>query len=341
MGFGARKMVEIGGGVVNKIKVSCMAVLAVALNCAGVAFGATAVPEDMVLVPRGSFIMGSDKRDESKTTQEFGNTKPWYLDEHPSHKVETPDYFIDQKEVANRQYRDFVAQTRRNPPAYWLQTGYMLVLGMDKVAAQERDKLANLVTKVFRLDVDTRAMDKEQLLAAIRKRLDYMDTLPVVEVSWHDAEAFCRWAGKRLPSEVEWEKAARGADGHEFPWGDTWKAGMSNSGDESWEDGVAPVGSYAADRSPYQVLDMAGNVSEWVDDWYQPYTGSDYASKDFGKTYRVMRGAAWGREGHYAISLFQRGAYRFYLTPDSSHADLGFRCARDAAPAQADIKGVQ
>lgn len=288
-----------------------------------------AAPQGMVLVPAGKFVMGSDKREESKTVAEFGNTKPWYLDEHPMRKVELPAYYLDQLEVSNAQYREFVAKTRRNPPAYWLESGYMLALGRAKLQAQDADKLAKLATKVFKLDVDTGKMNREQLLAAIDKRLIYMDSLPVVEVSWHDADAFCRWAEKRLPSEAEWEKAARGANGSEFPWGDTWQAGMSNSGDESWDDGVAPVGSYKSDTSPYQVMDMAGNVSEWVSDWYQPYPGSDFTSKDFGKTYRVLRGAAWGREGHYAISLFQRGAYRFYLAPEDTHADLGFRCARD------------
>ena len=92
---------------------------------------------------------------------------------------------------------------------------------------------------------------------------------------------------------------------------------------------MAPVGSYPSDKSPFEVYDLAGNVSEWVEDWYKPYPGSDYKSDDFGTKYKVIRGAAWGREGHYAIKLFQRGAYRFNLSPDSTLADLGFRCAKD------------
>ena len=91
------------------------------------------------------------------------------------------------------------------------------------------------------------------------------------------------------------------------------------------------MGSYPTDKSPYGVFDMAGNVSEWVADWYQPYPGTDYQSDAFGKKFKVLRGAAWGREGHYAMHQFQRGAYRFYLDPDSILEDVGFRCAKSGS----------
>lgn len=283
-----------------------------------------------VLIPAGEFVMGSDKLDTEKKSGEFGNSKPWYLDEHPRHKENLKAYHIDKYEVTNGEYREYVDSKRIRPPGYWLETGYLLVLRMEKVRSRSVDSLRKLASKVMKLDVDTRTMDKGQLLAAMEKRFAYMDKLPVVDVSWIDADAYCRFRGKRLPSEAEWEKAARGVGGQEFPWGDTWKAGMANAGEEFWEDGVAPVGSYKSDRSPYGVYDLGGNVSEWVNDWYQAYPGSDYQSKEFGRMFKVMRGAGWGREGHYAISLFQRGAYRFFLRQDSSHADLGFRCARDS-----------
>lgn len=283
-----------------------------------------------VLVPAGEFIMGSDKVDGEKKASEFGNAKPWYLDEHPRHAVRLPAYYIDKYEVSNGEYRQYVDSKKVRPPAYWLKSGYILSLRMNKVKELDLQGLRRVVSKILHLDVDSRTMDRKQLLAAIDKRFQYMDSLPVVDVSWYDADAYCHWASKRLPTEEEWEKAARGKSGREFPWGDTWKAGMSNAGDEFWDDGVAPVGSYERDRSPYGVYDLAGNVSEWVQDWYHPYQGTDYQAREYGKQFKVMRGAGWGREGHYAISLFQRGAYRFFLSRESSHADLGFRCARDA-----------
>jgi len=283
----------------------------------------------MVRVPAGKFIMGSNNSGEAQAGKEFGNAKPWYLDEHPQRKVTTPAYAIDQFEVTNAQYREFVQKAQHVPPTVWVDSGYILSLKMEKLAPLDADQLRRLATKVFHLDMDTTTLEKEQLLKAIKERLALMDKLPVTFVSWFDADGFCRWAGKRLPTEMEWEKAARGAQGNEFPWGAEWGAGKSNSGDESWDDGVAPVGSYPTDKSPFNVYDLAGNVSEWVADWYKPYPGSDYKSDDFGTQYKVIRGAAWGREGHYAIKLFQRGAYRFNLSPDSTLADLGFRCAKD------------
>ncbi len=287
------------------------------------------VAPGMVRVPAGEFIMGSNNTGEAQASKEFGNAKPWYLDEHPQRNVKTRAYAIDQFEVTNGQYREFVQKAQRSPPTLWVDNGYILSLKMEKVQPLDVEQLRKLVAKVFHLDMDTTKMDKEQLLKAVKDRLALMDTLPVTFVSWFDADAFCRWADKRLPTETEWEKAARGTQGNEFPWGAEWAAGKSNSGDESWDDGVAPVGSYKSDKSPFDVYDLAGNVSEWVEDWYKPYPGSDYKSDDFGTKYKVIRGAAWGREGHYAIKLFQRGAYRFNLSPDSTLADLGFRCAKD------------
>ena len=285
----------------------------------------------MVLVPAGEFIMGSNKVDEKKKSTGFGNVKPWYVDEHPKHTVILAAYYIDQYEVTNKQYREYVKKAEYKPPTQWIESGYILGMKMNMVTELDVQRLRKLVTKVFKLDIDTREMNKQQLLDAIKARLAYMDTLPVTYVNWYDANAFCKFTGGRLPTEQEWEKAARGSAGNEFTWGNTWKAGMSNTGEEEWEDGVAPDGSYKTDISAFKVIDMAGNVSEWVDNWYQSYPGSDYQSEDFGKLYKVVRGAAWGREGHYAISLFQRGAYRFNLEPQSTHADLGFRCAKDAS----------
>ncbi|MBK9130121.1 MAG: SUMF1/EgtB/PvdO family nonheme iron enzyme [Gammaproteobacteria bacterium] len=306
----------------------------IALLCAGAAGADEAARAgaraDMVLVPAGEFVMGSNKAEHEGVAGEFGNTKPWYMDEHPEHRVRLPAYYIDRHEVTNAEYRAFFAAVDIPPPDHWLDRGYILSLKDDKLRAVEVDKLRQLAVKTFKLDIDTRQMTKEQLLDAIHEKIAVQDREPVIYVSWADADAYCRWAGKRLPTEAEWEKAARGADGQEFPWGPDWKEGMSNTGEAEWEDGVAPVGSYETDRSPYGVYDMAGNVSEWVADWYRAYPGSHYQSEAFGEKFRVVRGAGRGGEGHYALHLFQRGAYRFNQPPDSRFNDLGFRCAADA-----------
>lgn len=291
---------------------------------------AVASEAEMVKVPAGEFIMGSNKVDRSKKTGEFGATKPWYQDEHPERKINLKAFSIDKYEVTNAQYRDFMLKTNVPPPDHWMETGYLTSLKKDKLYALDVEQLRKVAVKVFHLDMDTRAMSKDDLLKEIEKKFQAIDKLPVIYVSWSDASAYCRWAGKRLPAEAEWEKAARGESGLEFPWGNEWKEGQSNTGEQSWEYGVAPVGSYKTDKSPYDVHDMAGNAREWVADWYKPYPGAVYKTREFGEQYRVVRGAGSGGQGHYALSLFQRGAYRGFLDPGATYSDVGFRCAKDA-----------
>jgi formylglycine-generating enzyme required for sulfatase activity len=286
----------------------------------------------MVLIPSGDFIMGSNLVEKKNKSGEFGNVKPWYLDEHPEHHVNLPAYYMEEHEVTNGQYMKFLTETGKGVPEYWLKNGYVLSPKADQLKDIGVDKLRQLAVNVIHLDKDTRKMSKQALLHDITDTLHSMDKLPVQEVTWKQAAQYCKWAGLRLPTEEEWEKAARGTKGAVFPWGNEWHTNMSNTGSEQWDTHVAPVESYQTDKSPFGIYDMAGNVSEWVQDWYKAYKDSDYKSDNFGEKFKVARGAGWsGGEGHYALQLFQRGAYRGNLPPDGAYDDVGFRCAVSAA----------
>ncbi|MGD8571408.1 MAG: SUMF1/EgtB/PvdO family nonheme iron enzyme, partial [Gammaproteobacteria bacterium] len=173
---------------------------------------------------------------------------------------------------------------------------------------------------------------KPELLKVMLRDQRIKDTMPVTGVTWFDARDYCQWAGKRLPTEWEWEKAARGPDGQEYPWGNEWDPNITNVGDNTdWPEGIAPVGSFPDNESPYGVYDLSGNVWEWVASWYQPYPGSTLERDDFGEKNKVLRGGGGG-VGHYALSMFYRGAARSFAPPTTSSSDIGFRCAGSAPP---------
>lgn len=153
--------------------------------------------------------------------------------------------------------------------------------------------------------------------------------LPVTNVTWREALTYALWAGKRLPTEEQWEKAARGTDGGLFPWGDEYQKGWANVGVDGAK-ALAAGGSYPKDVSPYHVFDMAGNVMEWTLSWYQPYPGSDYQFKKFGKEFKVLRGNGFQKGGHYFLEAYRYTFYRTEAKPDEYFENVGFRCVTPA-----------
>jgi formylglycine-generating enzyme required for sulfatase activity len=158
---------------------------------------------------------------------------------------------------------------------------------------------------------------------------------PVVMVSWHDANEYCHWAGKRLPKESEWEKAARGTDGRIFPWGDHFDLNKSNSS-QRWKSlgqrgDTMPVGSFPTGKSPYGLYDMAGNVWEWTDSWYLPHPGNTHPTENYGHKYRLAKGGSWKDCSFYRCGLSGPTFNRGFFVPDTKTSSFGFRCAKDAA----------
>ncbi len=238
-------------------------------------------------------------------------------DEQPVHTVYLDAFYIDETEVTNAQFAAFVSATGYETDAE--QTGCGWIYDGDGWGCIQGVDWQH----PFGPDTDLAGKDEH----------------PVVQVSWNDAKAYCEWAGARLPTEAEWEKAARGTDGLIYPWGNTFDGTKLNFADKNtsfdwsdsnWDDGyadTAPVGSYPDGASPYGALDMAGNVWEWVADWYDSgYYAASPESNPKGPAsgdYRVLRGGSW--RGNVAV---MRAANRAQDPPDDTYNSVGFRCAR-------------
>jgi serine/threonine-protein kinase len=257
----------------------------------------------MVYVPEGPFLMGSE------------DGKP---DESPEREVFLDAFWIYQTEVTNAQFALFVAATAH------------------RTSAEESG-----VSRVFFDDI------RGAYWAAPEgpdSDLAGRENYPVLHVSWFDADTYCVWAGGRLPTEAEWEKAARGTDGRVFPWGNhpgtaeivnfcdsncpaKWADAVQNDGYET----TAPVGTFPSGASPYGALDMAGNVWEWVADWYdEAYYSFAPLENPIGPesgTFRVFRGGSW-METPAAMRIPARAR----VLPISHNTNMGFRCVIATEP---------
>ncbi len=244
---------------------------------------------EMMLIPAGSFEMGDSKNEPEN----------WMKRSRPVHRVELNAFYMDVREVTVGQFREFVNQSGYKYSGNWAkfrefvnQSGYKYGGNWNDVAKYSTG-----------------------------------DEYPMVLVNWNDATAYAEWAGKRLPTEAEWEYAARGGlVGKRYPWGDEITHDDANyagtGGKDKWSQ-CSPVGSFEANS--YGLYDVAGNVWEWCADWY----GFDYYSKspaknppgpDIGSS-RVLRGGSWSNYTYYL-----RVAYRGYYFPHNRIDGLGFRC---------------
>ena len=226
--------------------------------------------------------MGTLAEDLWAITRKYDIKRKYIAREIRQHKVFVQEFEIGKYPVTNLQYQAFVQDAGREPPLHW-----------------EGDQCP-----------------------------EGLGNHPVVNVSWHDAVAYCEGLTEktdkpyRLPTEAEWEKAARGTDRREFPWGDGWDVSKCNTRDGG-PSATTPVGQYSRHGdSFYGVADMAGNVWEWCADWLRAYKDNPFPDEDYGETHKVLRGSSWKTYG------LARCAYRYARTPESIEDDIGFRCAR-------------
>jgi formylglycine-generating enzyme required for sulfatase activity len=255
----------------------------------------------MVLVAAGQFVMGSSEDEISDALAACERIteacdEQGFDSEAPQHTVTLNSFYIDQFEVTNAQFATFLNEVgnQSEAGAFWLDAG----------------------------DEHVPLVQQGGVWVPLRNRADH----PIVEVTWYGAQAYCEWRGARLPTEAEWEKAARwGPDMGEsllYPWGNEPPTPeLANFGGA--RGGTRPVGSYPEGVSPVGAYDMAGNVFEWTADWYAAGAYEASESPTSGER-RVLRGGSWGDFG-----FLLRAANRGQLAPDVAFNFVGFRCVRD------------
>jgi iron(II)-dependent oxidoreductase len=269
---------------------------------------ATAGPlPDEVLVPAGSFTMGT-------------STEPWALDnERPAHPAYTDAFWIDTTPVTYGAYLRFVESGGYDQPQWWSDAGWRHVREASLSAPQFLERDGHVWYRTRFGHVEPVRADE-----------------PVTHVCFYEAEAYAAWAGRRLPTEVEWEKAARldpdSGRSRRYPWGDDDpQPGHANLGQHHLR--AAPVGAYPGGASPLGVQQLIGDVWEWTASDFRPYPGfevfpyPEYSAVFFGPDYKVLRGGSFGTD-----PVACRGTFRNWDFPIRRQIFAGFRCARDARP---------
>jgi iron(II)-dependent oxidoreductase len=260
-----------------------------------------------VLVPGGPFTMGTD-------------TEPWALDnERPAHRVQVPAFWLDTTPVTNAAYQEFIAAGGYQDPRWWTADGWAhrQEAGLEAPGSWQRDGGSWLRRRFGRLE-------------------PVPDTQPVLHVCWYEADAYARWAGRRLPTEAEWEKTARhdpaSGRSRRYPWGDADPdPGTANLGQRHLE--PAPAGSYPPGAAPSGARQLIGDVWEWTSSDFLPYPGftafpyKEYSEVFWGPEYKVLRGGAFGVD-----PVACRGTFRNWDYPIRRQIFCGFRTARDASP---------
>jgi iron(II)-dependent oxidoreductase len=263
-------------------------------------------PVGEVLIPAGPFTMGT-------------STDAWALDnERPAHAVDLPAFFIDRAPVTNAQYQEFIDAGGYDIPRWWSPAGW----------AHRQDAGLSAPMHWHGDGTYTRFGHREPIVA----------NEPVVHVSFHEAQAYAAWAGRRLPTEAEWEKAARfdPATGRSrrYPWGDDDPTEEhANLGQRHLA--PAPIGAYPAGASAYGVHQLIGDVWEWTTSAFRGYPGfaafpyREYSEVFFGDGYRMLRGGSFGTDAAAC-----RGTFRNWDLPIRRQIFSGLRCARDPRPGE-------